>query len=507
MEVNEPNASLPDSVRRVVEDASRGEVLSALEIMDSASDSDFDRLTGIAARLFDVDLALATFVDGERQWFKSCFGSLGVTDSAIADSFCAHTVAALETDYLLVNDLTCDERFAANPFVVGPPFARFYAGAPITVRGQRLGSLCVLGTQPRKDVPEALLQQLVDLAEVAATLVELKDEARVRARTAAELMREEWRHALTLEAGKVGSWVWDMRTGELSCNDTFRRMYGLPETGTVTMEEVFKAIEPADLPAVQAALDASFNEGGDFDAEMRVPSVSRWLTARGRVYQRDASGKPLIMMGASLDVTDARRSAEQTRLLLRELNHRVKNTLAMIQSVARQTIRQSPDPKEFIDAFSGRLRTLSDTHVLLANRDWEGVRLYDVIAVQLGPDFLTQPDRADVSGTDMLLPADHALGLGLILHELTTNAHNHGAWSDDTGMVRIAWEVREQPTRGIALSWRESGGPKVTQPDETGLGTRLIERSLAKVLDSKVELEFHPDGVRMDLWMPLPAEL
>jgi two-component sensor histidine kinase len=504
--VNEPITPLPDPVRQVVEDTSRREVLEALEIMGSAPDSDFDRLTGIAARLFNVDFALVTLLDEQRQWFKSCFGPVGFTESPIGVSFCAHTIAAPDSDHMVVCDLASDQRFARNPFVIGPPHVRFYAGAPITVRGQRLGTLCVLGTQPREDVPDALIRQLVDLAAVAGTLVELKDEARVRARTAAELMREEWRHALTLEAGKVGSWVWDMRTGELSCNDTFRRMFGLSETGTVSMDEVFNAIEPDDMPSVQNTLGAAFNEGGDFDAEMRIPRTSRWLTARGRVYQRDATGKPLVMMGASLDVTDARRSAEQTRLLLRELNHRVKNTLAMIQSVARQTIRQSPDPQDFIDAFSGRLRTLSDTHVLLANRDWQGVQLYDVLAVQLGPDFLSQPDRADVSGADMLLPADHALGLGLILHELTTNAHNHGAWSEDDGIVSIAWEVRDHPSPGIALSWRESGGPEVARPAEIGLGTRLIERGLAKVLDSEVQLDFHPEGVRMDLWMPLPAE-
>jgi two-component sensor histidine kinase len=502
--VNKPNAPLPDSVRQVVEDTSRLEVLAALEIMDSPSDSDFDRLTSIAARLFNVEYALVTLLDERRQWLKSCFGPIDLKETPVDDSFCAHTITARDDTHMIVPDAADDPRFAGNPFVVGPPGIRFYAGAPITVRGQRLGTLCVLGTRSRNNVSADLIAQLVDLADVAATLVELKDEARVRARTAAELMREEWRHALTLEAGKVGSWLWDMRSGELSCNDTFRRMYGLAETGVVTMDAVFQAVEPEDMAAVQAALDGAFNQGVDFDAEMRVPGTGRWLSARGRVYQRDASGKPLIMMGASLDVTDARRSAEQTRLLLRELNHRVKNTLAMIQSVARQTIRQSPDPQEFIDAFSGR--TLSDTHVLLANRDWEGVQLYEVIAVQLGPDFLTRPDRADVSGADMLLPADHALGLGLILHELTTNAHNYGAWSEDDGIVSIAWEIRDEPAHGIALSWRESGGPKVNRPREAGLGTRLIERSLAKVLDSQVKLDFHPEGVRMDLWMPLPAE-
>ena len=184
----------------------------------------------------------------------------------------------------------------------------------------------------------------------------------------------------------------------------------------------------------------------------------------------------------------------------------MKNTLAMIQSVARQTIRQNPDPKDFIEAFSGRLRTISDAHVLLADRDWTGVQLFEVIGSQLGPQFRTTPDRAEVSGDDVMLPADHAVGLGLILHELTTNAHRFGAWSSDRGIVNIDWEIRDTPVRGLSLTWREKGGPLVQKPDEYGLGTRLIQRSLAKVLDSEVQLNFEPDGVVASVWMPLPAE-
>lgn len=503
--MTETSALLPDAVRAVVDDVSRREVLAALEIMDTGEDSDFDRLARVAVRLFDAEFALVTLVDEHRQWGKARIGPPGLGEMAIEHSFCAHAIAALESDHLVVVDLASDARFAHHPMVIGPPGLRFYAGAPLVVRGQRLGTLCILDRTARKVVPQGAIAQLVDLAEVAAKLLELKDEARVRARTAAELMREEWRHALTLEAGKVGSWVWDVRSGDVSCNDTFRRMHGLPETGAVSFDEVLGATEPADTPKVREAIDAAFETGVDYACEMRIAATGRWLSVRGRVYQRDASGQPLIMMGASLDVTEARESTERTRSLLRELNHRVKNTLAVIQSVARQTIGENPDPRAFIAAFSGRLRTLSDAHVLLADRDWAGVHLYDVIAAQLGPNFLTSPDRASVAGEDILLPADHALGLGLILHELTTNAHLHGAWSNEEGVVDIQWEVRRHPVSGLALTWKEAGGPTVAQPAMRGLGTRLIERSLSKVLDSRVTLTFEPDGVRAEVWMPLPA--
>lgn len=498
---------LPDQVRKVVDDPARLAALAALEALDEGPDPDFERLSRVAAHIFGAEIALVSLVDTDKQWFRACYGVEGLTETSTEISFCAHTIALPSDEaVLVVPDAAIDPRFIDNPLVTGWPHIRFYAGAAIIVDGQKLGTLCVLSTQPRQSPDLGLQQQLVELADLASSLFTLKNEARVRARTAAALVREEWRHALTLEAGKVGSWVWDVHSGEVTCNDTFRRMYGLSETDVIHMDDVLTATHPADRAAVQAGIDASFGDGADYSAEARVAESGRWLTMRGRVYQRDAEGRPMVMMGASIDISESKLSAEHTRMLLRELNHRVKNTLAMIQSVARQTIRQNPDPQDFIEAFSGRLRTISDAHVLLADRDWSGVQLYEVIASQLGPKFRTSPDRAEVRGEDVTLPADHALGLGLILHELTTNAHRYGAWSGDQGTVNINWEIRQEPMRGLALNWREEGGPRVEQPGEYGLGTKLIERSLAKVLDSEVQLSFDPSGVAARVWMPLPAE-
>ncbi|MGK2227739.1 MAG: two-component sensor histidine kinase/PAS domain-containing protein [Devosia sp.] len=497
---------LPENVRAVVDDQQRLKALSAFEGHEGEPDVDFDRLSRAVAHIFQTEFALVTVVGAERQSFRACFGMSDMTGTSTETSFCAHTISLPDDDALVVLDTHQDDRFRDNSLVTTWPFIRFYAGAPIVVKGQKIGSLCVLSTTPREKVDPQMLAQLGDLAGIAAALFALKDEARVRARTAAALMREEWRHALTLEAGKVGSWVWDIRTGEIACNETFRRMYDLPETGVILMEQVLEATHPVDRAVVEAGIAASLSDGVDYNAEARVARTGRWLTMRGRVYQRDTEGKPLIMMGASTDISESKHTAEQTRLLLRELNHRVKNTLAMIQSVARQTIRQNPDPQEFIDAFSGRLRTISEAHVLLADRDWSGVQLYEVIAAQLGPNFLSQPDHAEVVGDDIMLPADHALGLGLILHELTTNAHRYGAWSSEDGVVSISWDVKTTPVRGLALKWRERGGPEVAEKQEYGLGARLIERSLAKVLDSAVTLQFRPEGVTADVWLPLPVE-
>jgi two-component sensor histidine kinase/PAS domain-containing protein len=477
----------------------RRQVLAALDVIDSDDDVDFDRLSRLAASIFQAPVALVTLVDIERQWFKSCYG-LEERETPTSIAFCTHAIAS-DCAYLLIPDAQADARFADNPLVTGPHHVRFYAGAPITVRGQKLGTLCVLDRVARSDISKQQLDQLVALADTASTLFALKDEARVRARTAAELIREEWRHALTLEAGKVGSWIWDLDTGAVVANDILRRMFGIDAAKAVTVEDIFGAIEADHRPVVDAALRATFEDGVDYASEFRV-RTGRWLMGRGRVYQRDASGRPMVMMGVNIDMTEAHASADKTRALLRELNHRVKNTLAMIQSLARQTLRQSTDPHRFIDAFSGRLRTLSDAHALLADRDWTGVGLVEVITSQVSP-YATDSRQITLSGEDLVLPPDHALGLGLLLHELSSNAMKYGALSQPGGRVTISWSRDGGANGELALRWTESGGPPVTGPGERGLGRRLIERSLDKILGSHVVLSFPPEGVVAEVELPL----
>jgi two-component sensor histidine kinase/GAF domain-containing protein len=481
----------------------RRDLIDALRKADSGPDIDFERLTRMLARSFDVPAAFVSLIDRDKVWFYSRF-ALEVEEASRDHSFCVATVETPDLIYLAVPDARADERFAKGTLVAEAPFARFLIGAPIVVHGQKIGALCAMSPEPRPGEAggPAQLAELADLAALAGSLFELKDEARIRARMAAELIKEEWRHALTLEAGKVGSWVWDLRTGEMICNDIFRQMFALHQSRILHVEDLMATIEPADIGGVNAALAATFEQGIDYSVEFRVASSGRWLIGRGRVYQRDAAGKPLIMMGVNIDVTEARESAEQTRLLLRELNHRVKNTLAMIQSLARQTLRQRPEPQQFIDAFSGRLRTLSATHALLSDRDWSGIGLLELIHMQVSPYLLNSPSQLAILGDDLRLPPDHALGLGLILHELASNAVKFGALSTPAGELAISWTMAAGGGR-VELIWMERHGPKVVPPTETGFGSRLILRSLDKVLDSSVSLSFPEDGVEARISMPL----
>jgi two-component sensor histidine kinase len=463
-------------------------------------DPDFERLARLAAAVAATPAAAIALNDDERLWFLARRG-FDAREAAAAGSPWAAVGEAGGADCLIVGDAAADPRFADHELVAGPPRFRFFAGVPIIVHGQTVGCLSVAAPNPRPEPDKRSIAGLADIAALAASTFELKEESRSKARMAADLVREEWRHALTLEAGKVGSWVLDLRTNEVTCNDIFRRMFGLEAPDPLRFEDVMGAIAPVDVAEVEAALARAFEQGVDYNVEFRVGT--RWLVGRGRVYQRDGSGKPLIMMGVNIDVSDAHEAAEQTRVLLRELNHRVKNTLAMIQSLARQTLKKKPDPARFIEAFSGRLKTLSDAHDLLSDRDWSGIGLLELMSSQVGPYLLDSPDQLVLDGEDVRLPPDHALGLGLIIHELASNAVKYGALSQASGRVVVSWSLAAGEERRLNLVWKESGGPKIFKPAEAGFGTRLIERSLDKVLDSSVALTFPADGAEARVSLPL----
>ena len=222
------------------------------------------------------------------------------------------------------------------------------------------------------------------------------------------------------------------------------------------------------------------------------------------MVEHDAAGRAALMFGVNYDITERKASEERQRLLLRELNHRVKNTLATVQALATQTVRHASDPRAFLESFSARLQALGAAHNLLSDREWRGIGLRELVRLEAKPfDSETAP-RIRAEGADVMLPPDQAMGLGLILHELGSNALKYGALSVPGGSVSLAWRVEKRNgTRFLVLDWRESGGPPVSPPQSHGFGTILIRRSLGKVLDSDVRHEFLPGGVGATVSMPL----
>jgi two-component sensor histidine kinase len=201
-----------------------------------------------------------------------------------------------------------------------------------------------------------------------------------------------------------------------------------------------------------------------------------------------------------------RREAEKHReLLINELNHRVKNTLATVQSIAAQTLRMSPLEGELRQKLDARLIALSDAHNLLTEHNWEGATLGQVVEIALRPHRSDRDECFEVQGPKVQLSPKTALAIAMAVHELATNALKYGALSKASGHVALQWHIEEESgAPKLHLTWAESGGPQVTPPSRKGFGTRLIERGLAAELGGSVQLTYPESGAVCTIIAPLP---
>jgi PAS domain S-box-containing protein len=235
-------------------------------------------------------------------------------------------------------------------------------------------------------------------------------------------------------------------------------------------------------------------------------------TMKGRPRWWDVSVTPILghdgsvdkLLSVSRDITETKQAEEHQRLLIHELNHRVKNTLATVQSIVGQTLRNAETLDEAQVAFEARLFALSRAHDVLTRENWEGASLRTIVTEAIAPYSNAREDRLHVTGPDVRLSPRMALALAMALQELTTNAVKYGALSNDAGEIRIQWMLdRTKALPCLHLRWEESGGPPVQPPKRRGFGTRLIERSLALDLGGDVRIEFAPTGVVCTVDAPL----
>jgi PAS domain S-box-containing protein len=224
-------------------------------------------------------------------------------------------------------------------------------------------------------------------------------------------------------------------------------------------------------------------------------------TARPRF---SGDGEFLGMIGVNLDLTEQERAEATQRVLIDELNHRVKNTLATVQSLAMQTFRDVPDSKDARDRFTGRLVALARAHDILTSRRWESADVMQIVDRALEP-FRNGHDRISKQGPAIHLTPKQTLSISLALHELATNAVKYGALSNEAGSVILAWEILPG-TDGVRLRlvWREENGPPVTPPVRQGFGSRLIGKNLAGELNGEVQIDYLPAGVVASIVCPLP---
>lgn len=312
--------------------------------------------------------------------------------------------------------------------------------------------------------------------------------------------RSEQRLDLAVSANRIGIFETHIGSGWTIWTGEMEDIFGIPRGSFEGHARDFRRrVVPEDLERFEAEVKAARDAGHELlDYAFRIlrpDGAVRWIEGALRFIRRP-DGTLARMVGANVDVTERRLGEEHQRLLINELNHRVKNTLAIVQAIAFQSFRADEVPTEAREAFEGRLSALAAAHDILIGRGWEGGSIQQIVRKAAAPHDAGD-GRLTVSGPPVDLEPKTAVALALAVHELATNAVKHGALSTLAGRVEVSWTADDERLR---LVWRESGGPPVAGARRRGFGVRLLEQGLAAELGGAVTLDFQPEGLicRMD---------
>jgi PAS domain S-box-containing protein len=327
----------------------------------------------------------------------------------------------------------------------------------------------------------------------------------------AALRASEQRLSLATEAAGLGVWDRDLATGALVYSDQAKAIYGFPLDQAVTYEMVIAHTHPDDFaPSVamyQRATDPALKENIPYEFRItRADGALRWIEAHGEAIfeTRDGVEVATRYVGTIQDVTEATLAAQRQTFLMHELNHRVKNTLASVQSIAHLTLRAGRNLVDIREQLTARLVALAGAHDILTRENWEAANLADIVAAAIEP-YDAPSSRFRIEGPTVRIAPKAAVALALALHELVTNALKYGALSVDGGWVTIAWRLEIGAAETLVLDWRERGGPPVAPPTRTGFGMRLLEHGLVTEFGGEAQLTFEPEGLVCRIQAPLGA--
>ena len=498
-----PLRLVSSAAQPVWSEAERLAALDSYHVLDTPPEPAFDDIAKIAAHVCAAPIAAVNFIAEHRQWFKSEIG-LGVRQTPLDVSICARAI--LQRGLFVVPDTTLDPRFNCNPLVTGEPHLRFYAGALLeTNDGLPLGTLCVLDHTPRPNglTPEQAFT-LEALARQVMTELELRRALARQARLEQEARDREDHYRHVVELNPQVTWTADAQGNILDFSQRWLDLTGLTR-GEALGGGWTHVPHPEDLPRMVEAWTASIATGQPYDVEHRIrlaDGAYRWMHSRAYA-RRDRTGSVVRWYGATEDVHERKLGEQHQRLLVHELNHRVKNTLATVQSLAAQSFRGADDPRSAREQFEARLLALSRAHNVLTRENWESADLHTIITDVITP-FCGDGPQMQADGPSIPLPPNMALALAMALHELCTNACQHGALSTPEGAVAIAWTRTFNEPPHLVLSWRERGGPSAHPPGQRGFGTRLLERAIRHELGGEVRLSFEVEGATCLIDVPLP---
>jgi PAS domain S-box-containing protein len=380
------------------------------------------------------------------------------------------------------------------------------------LRGYEMGAVDYV---PVPVIPEVLRAKVKVFAELYRKTRELEQlnselERRVAERTAdleastTRLLQSEQLRSLALAAGQMGSWDWDTVSGKCVWDEGQCRIFGVdPSSYAVTLDNLRSLIHPEDWERLQAAFEQAA-EVQAFQTEFRVRRPNgelRWClgAVAANVY---GANRVVRVSGVTVDITDLKEAEERRTLLVKEVDHRARNALAVVQSIVRLTKAKSIDA--YVAAIEGRIGALSTAHVLLSESRWEGADLSGLLDEELAPYRSSEPERIIALGPAVFLQPAVAQILALVLHELATNAAKYGALSTTSGRVKLSWQLR---LNELELQWEETGGPSVQQPVSKGYGTKVISASVERQLGGRAMFHWHPGGLRFTLSIPCSEKM
>jgi PAS domain S-box-containing protein len=322
------------------------------------------------------------------------------------------------------------------------------------------------------------------------------------------LREGEDRLRLALASADTGAWDWDLKTDALTWDQRMHELWGLGPDDAVGLDTFLSALHPQDLEPTLAAIKRTQDPDDplEYDVEHRVKGVrdgvERWVASKGRAHFSE--GVARRMTGTARDITERKHWEEHTQLLMREITHRSKNLLAVIQAMARQSKVGSKTVADFEARFSGRLQALAAAHDLLVQRDWHGVSIADLVRSQLGHYLDDHASQIEIAGDKMIVTPEAAQNIGLAVHELSTNAAKYGALSVPKGEVTVHWTCAADGAGDarFQMVWAERDGPAVAPPAHKGFGQVVLEQLAARALQGESGLQFEPEGVRWTLDIP-----
>jgi PAS domain S-box-containing protein len=465
-----------------------------------------NEILGVALELLGADKGNVQLFDAARKvlviaahrGFEQPFLDFFKEVSAEFDTSCGRALRAGRRTF--VDDLEADEGFAPFRAIIAAAGVRAVQSTPLVGRdGMPVGMLSTYFCNVHRPTTHEL--DLLDLyARQAAAFIE-------RHRNDEALRESEERYKGIYQHASMGIAIWDLDGRMVSCNPAYCDMRGYSEDELRGLS--FEAIvHPEDRERHACEVKKLISQ--------QIPSFeieNRCLSKEGKVSWvhkhvsrlRDGAGRPANIITLATNVTERKQHEEQIDLLLREVNHRSKNLLSLVQAIAQQTVNTRPD--DFLPRFQARVQALAASHDILVGNKWKGADLHELARSQLAHFRDLMDKRIELTGPAVFANASAAQALGMAFHELATNATKYGALSGESGRVELGWKTAQGAggEEVFVIEWTESGGPPVTPPSSRGFGSTVICRLAERSLDAKVELSFPSTGLTWRLQCPRGA--